>query len=338
MNSILSFNEKIFIIFLFFHIINSTSFDYPHYVTLSNDNIFLIHYEGIDIYDSSFNKINEIIKFSGDEEMTEEIFGKIILKYGNECILSIINDKVYIFNNEGKFLYKSEDKINNNQTFKYYALTSIGLYNDTYKYVIGYFDDNRYLNLFLYSYNITENNNTLLNITKDNKYYYWPDYYSYTANKILSCEYMSSNYQTVNKVYRDILTCFFFKDREIGTTNYYIFNNKLTHSSISTVFSRSSIYDKDYGNTFIKSEINYNRSIAFVWFHLYSNHKTYFITFNISNNTMENPSSFNCSIEIYKTKINKIYNNKEIDLACNINDKIIIIVLMILNILGHIFI
>ena len=75
MNSILSFNEKIFIIFLFFHIVNSTSFDYPHYVTLSNDNIFLIHYEGIDIYDSSFNKINEIIKFSGDEEMSEEIFG-----------------------------------------------------------------------------------------------------------------------------------------------------------------------------------------------------------------------------------------------------------------------
>ena len=59
------------------------SVDYPHYVTLSNDNIFLIHYKGIDIYDSSFNKIKEIIKFLNDEEMTEEIFSKIELKYDN---------------------------------------------------------------------------------------------------------------------------------------------------------------------------------------------------------------------------------------------------------------
>ena len=119
MNSIFCLMRKLFIFLIFFHnipLVNSKSYDYPYYLTLSNNNIFLIHYEGIDIYDSTFNKINEIIKFSGDEEMTEEIFGKIILKYGNECILSIINDKIYIFNNEGKFLYKSEDKINNNQT------------------------------------------------------------------------------------------------------------------------------------------------------------------------------------------------------------------------------
>ena len=131
MNSVLFLNEKLILIFAFFHIIhivNSTlSFDYPYYLTLSNDHIFLIHYKGIDIYDSSFNKISQIFQFSGDETMTEENFGKIELKYDNEYILSIINDKIYIFNNEGKFLYKSEDKINNNQTIKNYALTSIGL-------------------------------------------------------------------------------------------------------------------------------------------------------------------------------------------------------------------
>jgi len=135
MISILSLNAKLFMIFLFFHIFQiviSTTFDYPYNLTLSNDNIFLIHYTGVDIYDSSFNKIRQILQFSGDEEITEEIFGKIELKYGFEHILSIINDRIYIFNNEGEFLYKSEDKINNNQTIKNYALASIGLYNDTY--------------------------------------------------------------------------------------------------------------------------------------------------------------------------------------------------------------
>jgi len=147
--------------------------------------------------------------------MTEEIFSKIELKYDNECILNIINDKIYIFNNEGKFLYKSKDKINNNQTIKNYALASIGLYNDIYKYAIGYFDDNGYLNLLLYSYNITENNNTLLNITRENQYHTEEGLKNYT-NRELSCEYMSTKFSTDitisgNDNYRDILICFFFK-------------------------------------------------------------------------------------------------------------------------------
>ena len=113
MKSFFLVNEKLFLIFIFFHVfhlIKSTSFDYPYYLTLSNNNIFLIHYEGIDIYDSSFNKIKQIIPFSGNEEMTEEIFAKIELKYDNDFILSIINDKIYIFNNEGKFYIKVKIK------------------------------------------------------------------------------------------------------------------------------------------------------------------------------------------------------------------------------------
>jgi len=69
MNSILFFKKKLFIIFIFFHTfhaLNSISFDYPYFLTLSNNNIFIIHYGGIDIYDSSFNKIEQIIQFSGE--------------------------------------------------------------------------------------------------------------------------------------------------------------------------------------------------------------------------------------------------------------------------------
>ena len=332
MNSILFFKEKLFIIFLFFyiiHIVNSTSFDYPYYLTLSNDNIFLIHYKGIDIYDSSFNKINEIIQFSGDEEMTEESFAKIELKYDNEYILSIIKDKIYIFNNEGKFLYKSEDKINNNQTIKNYALTSIGLYNDTYKYTIGYFDNNKYLNLHLYSYNITENNNSLLNIIHENRYYFtytgygtYSEYRYYTKeNKELSCEYMSQ-YNSDSKQYNNYLTCFFFKDGYIGTTNYYIYNNKLSYNSNLFCVYSSSDYTHERRGTFIKSDINYDRTLAFIWFYFADYNKTYYTTYNISSNTIETQRLINnCSNENYKTKINKIYKNKDIAFSNEINDK-----------------
>ena len=328
MNSILFLKDKLFIIFLSFHFIQSLNstlyFDYPYYITLSNDNIFLIHYEGIDIYDSSFNKINQIIQFSGDEEMTKEIFSNIKIKYDNEYILSIINDKIYIFNNDGKFLYKSEDKINDTQTIQSYAITSIGLYNDTYKYVIGFFDNLIYLNLLLYSYNITENNNTLLDINRFEKHYILKtgEYRRFTQrNKDLTCEYLSK-YNSYSQGYYDVFTCFFFSLDSIATTNYQIYNNKLVHSnSISSIYSDND--NKDYGSIFIKSETNYNRTLAFISFHFAYKNKTYFTIFNISSNTMKNTFlSENCSIENYKTNIQKFPKSNGLALTYEKNDKI----------------
>jgi len=259
MNSILFSNEKLFIIILSFHIFYalnfSSYFNYPYYLILSNDNIFLVHYAGIDIYDSSLNKISQIIQFPNDEEMNEEIFSKIELKYDHEHILSIINDKIYIFNNEGKFLYKSEEIINNNQTIKDYALASIEYYNDTYKYIIGYFDNNYYLNLLLYSYNITENNNTLLNIRKDYNYFYnnpnSDEKYRNFTNKELSCQYMSY-YSYSGYKYQDKLACFFFWGYNVGTTLYDIQDNKILYSVISCVYS------KMYAGWYFKIELLLN--------------------------------------------------------------------------------
>jgi len=67
--------------------------------------------------------LNQIIKFSKEEEITEENFAKIEVKNNKEYILSIINDKLFIFNNEGKLLYKNETKINGNQIIYSYSLT-----------------------------------------------------------------------------------------------------------------------------------------------------------------------------------------------------------------------
>ena len=332
MISFLLIKEKLFIIFLFFHmfhLIKSSAFDYPHYLTLSNNYIFIIHYEGIDIYDSYFNKIKEIIKFSGNEEMTEEIFSKIELKYDNDFILSIINDKIYIFNNGGYFLYKSEDKINNNQTIKKYALIPIGIYNDIYNYTIGYFDDNKYLNLFIYNYNITENNNRLVNSTKDNQYIIndlvtYKYYDNFSGNKHLSCEYMSRYNSYSNKEYYEIVCFFFRRSNTISTTYYSIYDNKISldHSFKSNTPDHSgSYYDEWNDPTFIKSEISYNKSLAFIWFHFRKFNKTYFTTFNLSSNVLDDPGSYrNCTSEIYKNKFHKIPKNKDISFARDFND------------------
>ena len=152
-HKVIKFKISLIILFQFFYKINSAaSFDYPYSITLANDNILLIQKTGIDIYDKSLNKLNQIIEFSGEEEITEEKFSKIAIKYNKEYILSIINDKIFIFNNEGKLLYKSEEKINGNQIIYSYSLTFLHTTNDTCIYVIGYFGENSYLNLYLYKY------------------------------------------------------------------------------------------------------------------------------------------------------------------------------------------
>ena len=132
---------SLIIIFQIFYKISSTSpFDYPYSIILSNDNIFLIQKTGIDIYDKSLNKLNQIIDFSEEEEISEEKFSKIVIKYNNEYIFIIINDKIFIFNIEGKFLYKSEEKINNNQIIYSYSLTLLNITNNIFDYMLGYFD------------------------------------------------------------------------------------------------------------------------------------------------------------------------------------------------------
>ena len=257
--------------------------------------------------------------------MTEEIFSKIKIKYDNKYILSIINSKIYIFNNEGKFLYKSENKIYNTitPTIQSYSITPLGLYNDTYKYAIGFFDDDKYLNMFLYSYNITEKNNTLLNIEKNDRYYYYKylEWIRYNPDsKDLTCEYMLK-YNSYIKGYSDVFTCFVFQNNSILTINFILSDNKLSYfSSIYSIFSDSA-FSGDYGPTFIKSEINNNRTLAFIWFHFYGKHSTYFTTFDPSSNKFENlRRNSNCSSESYKTKINKDYKNNELILIYENND------------------
>ena len=66
---------SLIIIFQIFYKISSTSpFDYPYSITLPNDNIFLIQKTGFDIYDLSINIFNQVIKFSGEDEISEENF------------------------------------------------------------------------------------------------------------------------------------------------------------------------------------------------------------------------------------------------------------------------
>ena len=81
----------------------------------------------------------------------------------------------------------------------------------------------------------------------------------------------------------------------------------------------------DFGQTFIKSETNYNRTLAFIWLHFAGKNRTYFTIFNISSNTMKMLGKIdNCANEFYKTKINKFPKSNGLAITYEKNGKEII--------------
>ena len=183
----------IIILQIFDKICSKTSFDYPYLITLNNDNIFIIQKTGIDIYDQSLKKLNQVIEFSGEEEITEEKFSKIPVKYNNEYIITVINDKMFIFNSEGKLLYKSKEKINNNHIINTYTLSFLNTTNNICDYILAYFDEEHFLNLYFYRYNKESNNFGNISFSRRNWYYYDSNGDSSefkSENNLLSCEYL----------------------------------------------------------------------------------------------------------------------------------------------------
>jgi len=100
-----------------------------------------------------------------------------------------------------KEIYYIQEKINDNQIIYSYSLTLLNVTNNICDYILGYFDENNKLNLYLYSYDNYNNSITLLSEYKEFMYYCDPAFINmgmgafmytlYLENpKSLSCEYM----------------------------------------------------------------------------------------------------------------------------------------------------
>ena len=214
------------------------SFIFPYSLTLSNQNIFVIHRYGITVCDSYLTKVlEEIIVFPEDEQInTEDALSKITTASENGYIFCIINDKIYIFNDTGTLLYQSTEKIlETGFSSDYYSISPIAEQNNNYYYIIGFIDNNK-IHFYCYEYNIRYKTN----IKKYSLKNYNNDYGS-IQNKGLSCNYM---YHTLKEF---VLACFFIITRN---GYYYItidyFTIGLTSMSLSSIFSN---YHQDFYNT-----------------------------------------------------------------------------------------
>ena len=89
---------------------------YGKSITLLDGNIFIIHQNGIDIYDSSLsnniaNIINETLIIN--ENYLSKITISRFSEQDNEYIITTLKNTVYIFGCKGNLLFKDEDNILN---------------------------------------------------------------------------------------------------------------------------------------------------------------------------------------------------------------------------------
>ena len=293
------------------------SFNFPYSLTLSNGNIFIIHQNGIDICDYHLTTILEnITTFSEDEKIkTEASLSKVTTAFEYRYIISIINDIVYIFNENGTLIHRDSNSIlSEGETADYYTLVPIEKAESYYQYVIGYIHNN--LLYFLnYKYFFSSGANIRINERKakkhdnyDNNLIYQNSYF--IENKALSCQYL------IDVENDKILLCFF---TIFDSSNYY-----LTYDYFSVLESGITILENYYPDHYIfyntlciKSIRTENKKKSLITLYS-SNGVLHFFVYDIDN--ISEPNSFyfsvQCRTQYYGLKINYYKEREEYIISC----------------------
>ena len=312
---------NIFLITIFFLIIiketSSFNFAYPTAITLANGNIFIIEKFGIYIYNSTFSNIirTEYIFDEEDQIKTTEDLSRVALKRYKEYVFSLINYKIFFFNEEGKLLYRDKAKFFD-ETLDYYSLNPIGSIDKIIYFLIEFFDSDFYLHFLYYKYDI-QNNITIL-IANNYQQNYVSYSYSYSfISKALSCEIMFDSYYTSDY----ILLCFFVISQ--GQLQYLAIGSyDLTTTSIIVLHDVEFEKIKVENIKIIKSESNYNFDKVLICF-VPEDEPDYCYIFYMYDYIVDYLKAYKflnkCRTEIYGMKVSYLFEKKDIVFTCAIS-------------------
>ena len=226
--------KTLFMIINLFAIINVSLgglvFQYPHAFELENKNILVIHKFGITLCNPTFTRsISRLKTFSESEQIaSDDALTKVSSVKGENYIITIINDKIYIFDKDGNLLFENPDKITENDV-EIYTLEYIYEKNDYIYFLIGFVYDTK---LYLYAYKYNTNDKSIENFSSlENA----------ASKKIknngITCHYMRT--KNTNLESDNIITCVYsydyYQDEEfrIGLEYYDITEASLGKSSNS---------------------------------------------------------------------------------------------------------
>ena len=312
-----------FILFLLINISESfISFNFLYSFTLSNGNIFVIHQKGVTICDNHLKTILlNVITFSEDEEIiTEASLTKITTTFQYGYIISIINDKIYIFDEFGQSIYNGTDKIlSSGETAEYYTLVPIKIEDGYYHYVIGYIH-NKLLYFLYYKYNFSSKANNLSTSRKAKRHEDYDSYgefrgYFYIESKALSCQYMK------NKNNKKPLVCFFmtyddYYSKYFITVDYFLLaeNGITVHSSFVPDY-----HGHSYNFKCIKTALSQDLSKAIVVMYPSTGIPYYFlfdVYFELSYQLKNFRQELYCRNQFHGLKMNYYKDKEEFIFSC----------------------
>ena len=305
-------------------IILSFSFINPYTISLMEEKILVIHKFGISICDSNTYTIpNNTILFSESEQITTDAnLSKITHSSENGYIFCIINDKVYIFNEDGKFISKSNTIISSNEVPEYYTLVPVKKTN-SYYLVIGYIF-NSYLNFVCFKFLFSDNSIQFIFERKNEKHYSYDSYGNllnkyFIQNKGLSCQLLKHN------IYGNTLTCFFLRkdQNNFFTLDFFkVDNNAINiHSnfnpgyfSFGNIMNIKSIRSNDLTTAIVCMSLDIGKPICSMY------------DINKGHNTLSgfyNWNSYKCKHLYHLLKINYYEQTDEYIFSCLMEDKIL---------------
>ena len=315
-NKIHHFYYLIYLFFFFLNIGKSNLFQYCQSITLLNGNILIIHKNGIHIYDSELMNMEKSIIDYPDFIQNENQLSKITISRFSEndygYIISIINDKIYIFDCEGSLQYNSileENELNGD----YYTLVPIKRNDQEYTYMVGFINGNNGNNVIkyiFYNYNKNNNVNTKTNITTFEYFYINGNDHIKINEKVLSCQLMT------NSSNQDIIVCFIFLNN-IQKINHFFIDiedyNMIKSDHIGLLVNYNSL-------KVIKSATSYDKKKSFVCFIHNDQGPSDCTIYDIENDTYSNISGYNyCKVQIYALNLYYMRETEQILLICSDN-------------------
>ena len=288
---------NIMLFIIFFQSINSQSFSYGmNYVKafkLHNGNIMISGDNGINTYDSTgliplYNcSLLEII--NSEENSKYRAFAQFS-EENNSVVIFIVLNVIYIFNNDGNYIFK--DRIDIPFSFtrdNYYTIVPHIYKEGKYYFILGYKNEQKpYLQYI--SFDLTKRN-----FTFEDEYLFEDS----ECNDGLSCQLM--DYKN-----NEVLTCFFLNNYPPGV---YSYSFQLNNSKIESLDLYASYSDKTFVVQSVVSEDRKKSLICYI-----RNDETASARYGYCNvYDIESNSFLNLNIsslqQLYGTSVNNIYLN-----------------------------
>ena len=313
----------VFLIFLFnlFGLIalnNLDSLDYTHSLSLINGNIFIIHRNGVMVFNYNFTIILYDYNFNGEililSDKENNLTSLIQCSDNvNQYVIAIIYNKIYIFSSRGEYLFHLTNNFFSDYSFDnliYFSYTFLFYRYDSsnYYFILGFVNNEKNLRIIQFIINM-DNHNLVI---KDNIIH---NVYNLITD-VFSCQIINSNN----------LGCFYIK--LIENNQKYLFvpifdlDNNLDLKSDSQGLL---LYSND-NHFLIKSLIGNEKNIAYGGF-ISETAKLHWFVFDFDTFKGSEPKcSFDCTIGTNLININYFKYNDEYIYSClyDLSNRIII--------------